>query len=277
MNKLINYALTTCIILSSCNKDELTDNNVQESTKYYIQTYVDATEMDIHQNSDSQNKKPSLYITLNGIQYDYKGSCGLNNYKKKHNVEEYIFEKMGALPSAYISSDDSTNIISVNQKEIDLEVSDNLNKFLSIASQNKDTTWNGKLAIPFANKARNDSIFSIEIITEKDYDIQHKAGDDLSDIVKFYGSTPYNYIQNGYKPTKDRLYSQEMEDSGISYYSYELIECYCNEIQNVETKYFDTHFDLLFTTKPTNNGKYPLTINIKLSKGTISKQTEIEF
>jgi hypothetical protein len=150
-------------------------------------------------------------------------------------------------------------------------------EFAELAKHINDTIWNGHAIMPRQYQVVNDSIFFIEIITESDYDDAHKTGENVADIVKFYSSSPYNYIQNGYKATQNDIQTQEMKENDIILGQYELITCYCSEIQNVQTKYFEPSFDLLFTQKPAKNGTYVFELKLKLSQKTLTAKFTMEF
>lgn len=58
--------------------------------------------------------------------------------------------------------------------------------------------WFNRPVVPGTNRALVDTISSLNIVCNKDYDAGHEAGSDLCDIVKFWATTPYGFIHRGY-------------------------------------------------------------------------------
>ena len=150
-------------------------------------------------------------------------------------------------------------------------------EFAELSKTISDTSWNGHAQMPRQYQVVNDSICSIEIISESDYDDIHKAGDNVADIVKFYCSSPYNFIQNGYMATQNDVLTQEMKDYGILLGQYEQLTCFCSKIKDVQTKFFEPHFDLLFTQMPKQSGTYNFELKIELSQKTLKSKFSMHF
>ena len=54
--------------------------------------------------------------------------------------------------------------------------------------------------LPSESVTFNDKDFvSIDIISDTDFDVNHSAGDNLADIVRFISWSPYKYIRSGYR------------------------------------------------------------------------------
>ena len=222
--------------------------------------------------------QPSAYVYLDGSMCSYDANSGLENYKKCVGAAEFIYDSFGGLPTAYISNDaDSTYIKVIDHEELKRFLENDIHRFIKLAIKNNDTTWNGYTVTPIDHLVINDSIMSIVIISNVDYDDTHRAGDDISDVVKFIGSSPFDFIQNGYKTTRERIWTNEMTSGGVRGYTYEPIICYCSEIQNVQTKFFEPHFDLLFVQSPKQSGMYNFELKIKLSQKTLTCKFSMQF
>ena len=279
MSKLIFISIFFSLFFVACNKTETEPVGLTKfNSKYYIQAYIDANEIDISQNkSIADTEQPSVSVSVKGILHDYRGNNSLEKYKQSINAAEFIYDNFGGLPTAYIPNDgDSTSIKSINQIELNAFLENDSKTFLKLASKYNDTSWNGYTVTPVEHYVVDDSILDIEIITDSDFNENYKAGDNLASVVKFIGSSPYDFIQNGYAATREHIWTDEMDLGGVRAYTYEPIICYCSEIKNTQTKLFDKHFDLLFTQKPTS-GTYNFELKLKLSQKEITQKFSMKF
>lgn len=74
----------------------------------------------------------------------------------------------------------------------------NKKDFYEFANFFKDTSYMGTV-LPNSNKASTEKFSFIKIVCDKDYNVEHKAGATLGDIVLFCATSPYDFIQGGYK------------------------------------------------------------------------------
>jgi len=76
-----------------------------------------------------------------------------------------------------------------------------------------DTTYNEDIYVE-GHQALATPIDSISVISDADYDENHAAGSDLSDIVIFQGVSYYNFISHGYFREED-IYGDYYDDNGL--------------------------------------------------------------
>ena len=135
-----------------------------------------------------------------------------------------------------------------------------------------DSLFSG-LLIPFSNRIIIGELMEINVLTNDDFDEEHKSGSSVSDIITFYGSSPVDYIKNGYKSTKE--YSTYLPE-GISF-KYDLIKCNASKISQENVNYIDYHFSLCFDRLPSSPGSYTFEIEIQLSQKTLKNKVTMEF
>ena len=135
-----------------------------------------------------------------------------------------------------------------------------------------DSLFSG-LLIPFSNRIIIGELMEINVVTIDDFDEEHKSGSSVSDIITFYGSSPVDYIKNGYKSTKE--YSKDLP-AGISYV-YDLIKYNASSIGQEKVSYIDYYFFLCFDRLPSSPGTYTFEIEIKLSQKTLKNKVTMEF
>lgn len=149
-------------------------------------------------------------------------------------------------------------------------------RFNELAKLYNDTAYNHYDSFPYIFTAVSDTIFNIEVISDYDYDENHKAGDDIGDLITFYCSSPYQFIQNGYKETLGKTQTQLMKDNNIITL-FETIECPLTNINDVLPKMLDCHCTMLFNRTPIKRGTYTFTINMYVSQKCLSTKFEINF
>ena len=286
MKYLTIFALTICIVLfSACEKDNAeTSNDTPDSalkkgdgfSKYYVDTYIDVDTIDVWQYTYYE-KKPVINVSVGGLMFDSKGRCGMGNYAKKVQAEDFVYDGgMGSLPSGYVPKYDSTVVLPIDQDELAAMIDENFAVFDSIAKRIGDTCFNQE-SVLLSHCVANDTIMSIDVVCNEDFDGTHKAGHSVSDIVDFYGSSPYNFIRNGYNHTQSGgCYTQIMKDYGLGIDS-ELTMCRITDIAAENVKFFDTHFYLVFDKLPAKSGTYTFDVSIKLSKKTLQNTVTMEF
>jgi hypothetical protein len=73
------------------------------------------------------------------------------------------------------------------------------NRFQSLIEHFGDTAYNKELTSMFMfQQAVADEFISIDLISDRDFDALHPAGESLRNIMKFHGASPYKYITSGY-------------------------------------------------------------------------------
>ncbi|MBQ5476968.1 MAG: hypothetical protein IIT64_04120, partial [Bacteroidaceae bacterium] len=166
-------------------------------------------------------------------------------------------------------------VLPIDQDELAAMIDENFAVFDSIAKRIGDTCFNQE-SVLLSHCVANDTILGIDVLCNEDFDDTHKAGCSASDIVDFYGSSPYDFIRNGYKGSISGGYTQVMKDYGLGIDS-ELVMCRIANIAAANVTFFDYHFYLVFTTPPTQSGTYTFDVSIKLSKKTLTNTVKMEF
>ncbi|MBR4267810.1 MAG: hypothetical protein IKQ46_17360 [Bacteroidales bacterium] len=124
--------------------------------------------------------------------------------------------------------------------------------------------------------AVNDTIFDIDIVSLNDFDKIHKAGNSVSDIVSFYGSSPYDYVKNGYQSVMSKVNPPEVEQYGLSII-WQTISCKITNITDNKLNFLDDNFYIVFDEKPEKNGLYTFEISIKYTHKTLKNTVTMEF
>ncbi len=220
-------------------------------SKYYIDVYVDADTV-ITMQQTFYEKKPVIMVSMEGIKYDSKGWSGTTNYERKGG-----------------------HLAALSKGDAELLEKENFSVFDSIAKHIGDTCFNSS-SVPLGRSVVNDTIMDIEVVCNEDFDDMHKAGSSLSDIIDFYGSSPYEYIKNGYKEMKPLIRSQIVLDYGLGII-WQVVNCGISDIADVNLKYFQDYFYLVFDELPTQRGTYTFEVSIKLSKKELKNTVTVEF
>lgn len=133
-----------------------------------------------------------------------------------------------------------------------------------------DCTYNGKYISPSTNWAVLDDFQKITLVSDSDFDEQHKAGTSLADVVNFAGASPYDYIARGYKEGYD------WESSDIAFYldeakSYEYgyapVYGLLSEMTAEDFRLLEPRFYLEFVLQPTLGKTHNLTLTVTDTSG----------
>ena len=291
MKRLLQFAMAAMMLFAACEKE--TNESIQDSIdgespsdssvkgggefcKYYIDSYIDVDTIIVFQHTFREKNKPVMYVYVKGLVYDFRGHSGMGNYARKVQAEDFVYDGgIGSLPSGYVPKYDSTAVLPVDQEELAAMVDKNFAVFDSISKRIGDTCFNRE-GVPFMHSVANDTIMGIDVVCNVDFDETHKAGHSVSDIVDFYGSSPYYYIRNGYQHTQSGGYTQIMKDYGMGIDS-ELAKCRISDIAAANVKFFDSHFFLVFDKLPAKSGSYTFDVSIQLSKKTLRNTVTMEF
>lgn len=133
-----------------------------------------------------------------------KSIPGDDAWQSKYLILWYVTPYQLSIPDATLSSERLTLI----KFELDGEMIESKDsRYQALASRYGDTDYNGPISFstygPGAYMFFSEVIKSISVVSDADYDAEHPAGTPLDDIIYFDGSTPYYYIQNGYKAPPD--------------------------------------------------------------------------
>ncbi len=257
--KTLILMLGICIF-ASCEKDAEESSTNDSATsdqsgtgRYnYIDAYIDADSIHVTQYVHDK-KQPVIWVFVEGMRYDSRGWSGETNYERiMGDLATYNKEKYAKLKEE-------------NRKVFD-----------SIARQVGDTSFPRITGIPFEPCLVNDTIMGIDVVCNEDYDDTHKAGCSVADILDFYGSSPYEYIQNGYKDTKPDVRPQIVNEYGLGII-WQVTTCRIANIPDENLKFFQPSFFLVFDKLPAEGGAYTFDVTMKLSKKTLKNTVTMEF
>lgn len=151
--------------------------------------------------------------------------------------------------------------------------------FNGLAVLYKDTNYNKKL-MPGYNRALTSMLDTIQITCDKDYDEQHKAEASIGDMVTFCATTPYHFIQRGYREEeypnqKYPDYWQRMWMHQVK--GYEPVEMPANEFDKEKTLLTYPFCHLYFKKRPQHGGDYTFTVSIQFNGKVVSKKITHHF
>ena len=257
--KTLVLMLGICIF-ASCEKDaDETSTNDSAATDQtstccynYIDAYIDGDSISGCQYVHDE-KQPVIWVFVEGMRYDSRGWSGGDNYETNQD-----------------------SVVPINRDVLAKLKEENRKVFDSIAKQIGDTCFPHRTEIPFVRTLVNDTIMGIDVVCREDYDNAHRAGSSVADIVDFYGSSPYDYIQNGYKDTSPTESFPVVKDYSLGI-TWRVTTSNIANIADVKMKFFDHHFYLVFTKLPSQSGTYTFDVSIQLSKKTLRNTVTMEF
>lgn len=196
--------------------------------------------------------------------------------KSPHLVQSYLIAK-DFEPQSHDSIDAANNYairITFRGEEISVLFTNNKTRFYHFANLFKDTAYKGTL-LPNANKALSERLTYIKITCDKDYDKQHKVGTSLGDIVCFCATSPYQFIQNGYKEqqVKHGKYPDYWRFMPMNQCKgYEPIEMLVSNFDSNRSIMLYPIVYLYFKKRPEQGGEYIFTITVNFNKAEITKK-----
>lgn len=169
-------------------------------------------------------------------------------------------------------------------KDVGHEIKKDEQEFHAFAEKYNDVAFDGWSNV-LLNRVLSHPVTSIQVMADKDYNEAHKSGANLSDLIVFCASSPFGYIQSGYKLTTpavdnkdfyDRwgFFGGEVSHGADTYKPIELPLQTVNE-NNTQMLWYVCH--LWFQEAPQNTGTYTFTVNIRWNGQTISKQLTHTF
>lgn len=129
------------------------------------------------------------------------------------------------------------------------------NGFCELADKYKDISFNRPIAM-FTGIALADTIESVNLTSDTDYDDMHPAGSSLDDIIKIKYKTSEPFIKSGYKK----------QESAISY-GYEEYLCLLKDINPKRMILVNPKDLALVFPKPISNANHNFTLTIKTTDG----------
>ncbi len=147
-----------------------------------------------------------------------------------------------------------------------------------------DCTYNQNI-LPFSTVAIFNAFEKVELISDSDFDEQHKAGSSLTDIVWFAGASYYDFIADGYKNDyswKDAQTPAFYSDHNAHslYYKKGFAPVYgrLSELDANDLRLLAPTFYLEFKSRPTMSRTHNLTLTVTDNKGrTLTATWEQQF
>ena len=153
------------------------------------------------------------------------------------------------------------HIIGVHFEGEEVSLNNNQERYMEYANFYNDVSYNGNV-LPYANISLVSSIVSVDIVCDRDFDAEHKAGESLADIVRLYVETPYEFIQYGY------VYNGDYDHLKYGYrYVGIPLEEVC--VDNSLLKLIHESASLRFSKLPLSKGEYNYTITIRIDDNEI--------
>jgi hypothetical protein len=151
-------------------------------------------------------------------------------------------------------------------------------EFEALAKSFNDVSYSGYV-MPNANKALTEPLSIVSVTCDKDFDAEHNAGQSLDDIVLFCATSPYNFIQGGYKDfVKDEEYPDYWYGMIMNRdVGYKPIDMQINAINRDNSLMLYPICYLYFKKSPTTNGEYRFTVTIKVGDTDITKNIQHSF
>lgn len=143
-----------------------------------------------------------------------------------------------------------------------------------------DNTFKRRV-VPFTNKAIFNTFVKMDIVSDSDFDEQHKAGATLSDIVRFVGMSASDYIGSGCTETYDWKTVPAIFDA-VGWedhkFGYSPVEMLLSEVGEDDLKLISPMFYLNFEKQPTLSRMHNLTLTVTDNKGkTLTVTWEQQF
>ncbi|MBR4439939.1 MAG: hypothetical protein IKS00_00165 [Bacteroidales bacterium] len=254
MNSKILTLLAVGIIsaFAACKDDDNTvskndDNTVSKNDTEEIDTTF-TTKSDNYQNNNNELHE------------------GGDKIKTNHCIESFIFCNNIKLFS------DNDNNIAVVLTGTSVEEGDV--RFNLLTQKYGDTSYKGYNGAPGYHRiVIADTITSVSIKCDNDFDNNHPVGSELGDIVSLHVYSLYKYIKSGYS-----LQFPENHDGKLyKGYMWEYTTVKASQAKKTNTELISPDFYLSFDTTPENNGKYIFTITITMTKRTITQKIAMEF
>lgn len=192
---------------------------------------------------------------------------GGDKIKTNHCIESFVFCNNIKL------SADTNNTIAA--KLIGTPVEEGNGEFDLLTQKYGDTSYDGYKGAPGYHRiVIADTISSISIKCDKDFDLNHPVGSELSDIVSIHVYSLYKYVKSGYTQK-----FPELHHDGIFYkdYMWEYTTAKASQADITNTELISPDFYLSFDNTPENKGRYIFTITITMSKKTINQNVAMEF
>lgn len=133
-----------------------------------------------------------------------------------------------------------------------------------------DCSYEGQYINPSTNFAVLDDFRTIALVSDSDFDDQHKAGTSLADIVMFAGASPYDFIACGYRDACNwDDVDIEFYKRGVYAYEYGYAPVYrrLSEMDAADYRLIHPGFCLVYLEQPTLSKTHNLTLTVTDNKG----------
>lgn len=167
-------------------------------------------------------------------------------------------------------------------------------RYDSLCKANNDLSYNKKrdyMAFPTWGVTSAMHITNIEVVSDKDFDATHPAGNSLKDIVRLVSNSPKKFIDSGYKETFDwdsydipesfkkepaaRIHSYDYRSTDRENYfpvDIKLSDFTANDGRMLGNQHIFLGF-LLFDVEPITNKEHTFTVTISLTDGRVFSKT----
>ena len=132
-----------------------------------------------------------------------------------------------------------------------------------------DRSYNNDI-VPYSTCSVLNVFRKIDLVSDSDFDEQHKAGASLADIVRFAGASPYDFIARGYKnPYAWGKTDPDFYKNHKIYYEYGYDPVYerLSEIDPKKFELIDPLFYIEFEKLPSQSKTHNLTLTVTDDKG----------
>ena len=201
----------------------------------------------------------------------------ITEYSYDKNIELKITNKGNiAIYRKYTSEDDhiKTASYSFKSKGEEKKRYDELCKIHNDLSYNKKRSY---IVVPIWGICSAIDFKEIDVVSNKDFDAEHRAGTSLKDIVRFVSVSPKKFIDSGYKETfnweknepnffaKDSMIPTMFQPESWNYFPINglLKDIGTDEMQMLPE---NTHGILSFDKEPTAEKEHTLTVTIDIGE-----------
>lgn len=146
-------------------------------------------------------------------------------------------------------------------------------RFKQLAKSFNDGTYN-KYVLPGSNMALTEPLTSVSIVCDKEYDAEHQSGSNLDDIVLFCATSPYEFIQSGYKEmVRSEKYPAYWKYMVMNQsIGYEPVEMLVGAVNKENSYMLYPNCYLYFKKRPEQDGEYIFTVTVRMGERDIVRK-----
>lgn len=267
MKKILIFAALATTLFCACEKDENVESNIDKVV--------------VDENITNNEKRPN---DDNAVEEENQEEDQQGKEDNKNDDTEYIIGD-GAVEKSFIQQYFHVDYLKIVAKTYEgkllLEIRNDGDYLRStkdvdrLSSAIGDTCFNKKIP-PYINQVVCDTLISISITADEDYDNDHPAGKPLNDIAKFYYESPISFIKSGYLKNDDGVIDSFVQDylGGVDYY-YTMSRIDVDSISDIS--FFTSFTYIAIDHLPANKGQYAFTVKMKFSDKEVVKKEVFGF